>query len=51
MIKIITLLAMLLPVLLPLDDASPGVFFLIALWYAGTFLLVSLAIQEHKNVK
>ena len=49
MIKIIFLIAMGLPMLLPIQDASTGVFFLIALWYTGTFLLVSLAVLETKQ--
>ena len=49
MIKIISLIAFVLPMLLPLANASTGVFFLIALWYTGTFLLVSLAIMESKQ--
>ena len=51
MIKIIILIAMLLPACLPLANASHGVFFLLALWYTGAFLLVSLAILEQNNVK
>jgi hypothetical protein len=47
--KIISLIALLMPALLPLENASHGVFFLIGLWYIATFLLVSLALQEHKK--
>ena len=49
MIKIIILIAMLLPVLLPLANASTGAFYLIALWYTGVFLFVSLSISESKQ--
>ena len=51
MTKIITLIAMLLPALLPLHNASTGIFFLIVLWYISIFLIVSLAILEQNNVK
>ena len=49
MIKIISLIAMLLPALLPLSNASTGVFFILALWYTGVFLLLSLTILESKQ--
>ena len=51
MIKIIFLIAMGLPACLPLQDAGHGVYFLIAMWYAGAFLLMSLSILEQNNVK
>lgn len=49
MIKIIFLIAMGLPAMLPLSNAGTGVYYLIAAWYAATFLLVSLTILEQKQ--
>ena len=51
MLKVLALVALFLPALLPLQGSSTGVFFLVALWYIGTFLLISLAILEQKHVK
>ena len=51
--RIIALFVLLMPACLPLSNASTstGIFFLLALWYAGAFLLISLSILEQNNVK
>lgn len=47
--KLMSLLCAVLPFLLPLHDASSGVFYIIALYYVGVVLMIYIAVKEDKK--
>ena len=44
--KLMSLICAVLPFLLPLHDATSGVFYIIALYYVGVSLMVYIAVTE-----
>jgi hypothetical protein len=47
--KIITLVCAVIPLLLPLHDANNGVFYIIALYYIGVLLMLTIVLRESKQ--
>jgi len=47
--RLIALLCAVLPLFLPLHDATSGVIYIIALYYVGVSLMVYIAVKEDKT--
>jgi len=47
--KVVTLVCAIMPLLLPLHDATNGVFYIIALYYIGVLLMLIITLKEAKR--